>query len=333
MRDVIVNAIKGGNHPQDAARAVANLAAGTMVSCDLRQSRRLYEEFLGLECVQYAKDRLLIRDSHGGAAMNAARQDFFVIEVQQVAAIANPQRMLHHWGIDVSSIAEVDRIHAEATRRKEEFGINKVHPVSQLHGAHSFYFADRDMNWWEIEYRLDGLDNEGFFERGDMYPAPTGVSTPSRRTDALPTASPAARSVVANPHLTHGTCEQRDLEKSRWFLENVLRLRCVRHLEPAQMFAGPGHFGVFAIRLPRVKPQTLDNRWIVEVDGIGEIHAIRDRALQSAETLRLEQIGPVHAGRYGPTCIIQDQDSNWWEVISAGMSAFAEKFSRGDVGT
>ncbi|HWS62458.1 MAG TPA: VOC family protein, partial [Steroidobacteraceae bacterium] len=81
-----LNTIKGVGCPQDAAPAAANLAAGTMVSCDLRRSRSFYEEFLGLECVQYAKDRLLIRDSHGGAAMNAARQDFFVIEVQQVAA-------------------------------------------------------------------------------------------------------------------------------------------------------------------------------------------------------------------------------------------------------
>jgi len=116
---VTLNTIKGVGCPQDAAPAAANLAAGTMVSCDLRRSRRFYEEFLGLECVQYAKDRLLIRDSHGGAAMNAARQDFFVIEVQQVAAIANPRRMLHHWGIDVNSTAEVERIHAEATRRRE----------------------------------------------------------------------------------------------------------------------------------------------------------------------------------------------------------------------
>jgi catechol 2,3-dioxygenase-like lactoylglutathione lyase family enzyme len=330
MGRVTDNTIKDGNRPHEAAPAVANLAAGTMVSRDIRRSRRFYEEFLGLECVQHEKDRLLIRDTHGRAAMNAARQDFFVIEVQQVDTIANPQRMLHHWGIDVSSIAEVERIHTEAARRKEELGINKVHPVSQLHGAHSFYFADRDMNWWEIEYRLDGLDNEGFFERGDMYPNPVAVSTPSSRAE-LPTASPAAGSVVSNAHLTHGTCEQRDLEKSRSFLENVLRLRCVRHLEPAQMFAGSGPFGVFAIRLPRVKPQTLDNRWVVEVDGIDEIHAVRDRALQIADTLRLEQIGPVYEGRYGPTCILQDLDGNWWEVISAGMPAFAEKFSRGDV--
>ena len=76
--------------------------------------------------------------------------------------------VLRHWGIDVESRAEVDRLHAMALRCKEEFGIRTVRHVTDQHGAYSFYFEDLDGNWWEFEYVGD-VTHATHFERGDVH--------------------------------------------------------------------------------------------------------------------------------------------------------------------
>jgi catechol 2,3-dioxygenase-like lactoylglutathione lyase family enzyme len=318
----------------DARRAgCLRLLAGTMVATSLDASRRFYEQFLGFDCVRYAPDRLLIRDAYAKAAMEAGSDDFFVIDVQEVTQITNPQRMLHHWGLDVASTAEVDRIHAEAKARKADFGLMKLFPVSQVHGSHNFYCADRDMNWWEIECRLDGLDNEGFFERGDKPVAGGRPSTASANPRPMldPASAPAAGALVANARFTHGTCEQLSLERSRKFLEDILVLRCVRHIEPAQFLAGRGSFGVFAIGVPNLKPQERQNRWILSVDTPAEVEAVYQRAVRSTAALGLRTVAAPEECNGVATLTIQDADGNWWQVEARAPSEYRAMFARGDV--
>ncbi|MDB5576033.1 MAG: hypothetical protein JWR80_1209 [Bradyrhizobium sp.] len=317
-------------------RSVPKLLAGTMVSTDLDAARAFYEGFLGLDCVRYAKDGLLIRDQISKAEMEAGGEDFFVIDVQKVDVVENPQRMLHHWGVDVVSGEEVDRIHALAKARKEEFGLKKLFPVSDVHGAHSFYFADRDMNWWEIEYRIDGLDNEAMIHGGDQFPQPAAANGDLPGRTVVPmVADPrfATPAVVTNAHLTHGTCEQSQLEGSQRFLKAVLGLRCVRHLEPAQIIAGAGQFGVFGIRTPRVLAQGPENRWVIAVDGEDAVEAIADRARSAADELGLLAVETRPEGRFGRSCLIQDADGNWWEAAAMDVGYFQDRFARGDAAT
>jgi catechol 2,3-dioxygenase-like lactoylglutathione lyase family enzyme len=314
------------------SRMHPRLLSGTIVVTDLLKSREFYEQFLGFECVRYASNRMLLRDRRAAAAMQAGKDDCFVIDVEQVSTISHPQRLLHHWGFDVSSTAEVDRIHVAAAAMQERFGIRKITPVSQNHGAHSFYFADRDMNWWEIECRLDGLDNEGFFARGDMYPTPDeSRSHQSGGRSLMQREFTPANAIAGDLELTHGTCEQRALDNSRAFLEQVLGLRCVRHLKPAQMFAGRSPFSVFAIELPRVKEQPRQNRWIIGVAHSQELESTRARAQAHRDKLGIREIGPVEAGSYGTAFIIQDADGNWWEVAHCDPGIFRARYDRGDI--
>lgn len=317
-----------------ARRSASKLLAGTMVSTDLDAARAFYEGFLGLDCVRYAQDGLFIRDQVSKAEMEAGGEDFFVIDVRLVDVVENPQRMLHHWGVDVVSAEEVDRIHALAKARTEEFGLKKLLPVSDVHGAHSFYFADRDMNWWEIEYRLDGQDNEAMIRGGDRFPQPAAAGSPVPAQPAVAmVADPrfATSAVVANGHLTHGTCEQLNLEGAQRFLKDVLGLRCVRHLDPAQIIAGAGRFGVFGIRLPRVAPQRPENRWVIAVASGDEVEAVADRARSAAGDLGLLAVETRPEGGFGRSCLIQDADGNWWEVAAIDPGYFQDRFARGDV--
>lgn len=143
------------------------MVAGTMVSLDLDRARRLYQDFLGFDCVNYAPGRLLLRDDASKRAMQSGSPNFFVIDVKQVDEITHPQHVMNHWGITVDSQSEVDRLHAEATRLSEEFGL-KVRKITNIHDAYGFYFADGDSNWWEIECRNGNKTNQMIFDAGDQ---------------------------------------------------------------------------------------------------------------------------------------------------------------------
>lgn len=314
----------------DRELSVPLLIAGCAVTTDIAAARRFYEDFLGLESVRPAPGRLLVRDRYARAAMEAGSDDFFLLDITEVAEIANRQRMLHHWGLDVASPGEVDRIHAEAKARKDEFGLTKLMPISAMHGAHSFYFADRDSNWWEIEYRLDGLDNEGFFVRGDIGSADR-VEPQNRMAviDAALAGPPGA--LAGNARLTHGTCEQHDLDRSRAFLEDVLGLRCVRHIDPAQMIAGRGGFGVFAIGLPKVRAQERQNRWIVAVDGRAAVEDIAARARAAEAEFGLLHVGEVENDGGALSVTLQDMDGNWWQAVDRDPAGYQRLFAAGDI--
>jgi catechol 2,3-dioxygenase-like lactoylglutathione lyase family enzyme len=160
--------IPNGRGREIAAASVPQLIAGTMVSTDLVAARRFYEEFLGFDCVRYAEHRMLIRDRESKLAMESGSPEFFVIDVQEVPDIPHPQRWLNHWGLSVATTQEVDRIHERATQLKEDYGLQRVRSITNIHGAYGFYFADRDMNWWEIECRLHGMSNNDVFRKGDF---------------------------------------------------------------------------------------------------------------------------------------------------------------------
>ena len=123
------------------------LSGGTMVATDLDRSRRFYSEFCGFETVRHKPDALLLRDGthrHGD-------HPYWYIEVVARDAIARPQHILNHWGLDLPDEAAVDRCHALAHEHKDAYGIRKIQRVSRQHGAYSFYLMDCDSNWWEFE--------------------------------------------------------------------------------------------------------------------------------------------------------------------------------------
>jgi catechol 2,3-dioxygenase-like lactoylglutathione lyase family enzyme len=156
-------------HGRDVdAASFARLVAGTMVTTDLTAARRFYEEFLGFDCVRYAERRMLIRDRESKRAMESGSADFFVIDVEEVPQIRHPQRWLNHWGLAVATTQEVDRIHEEAKRLQARYELQRVRSITSIHGAYGFYFADRDMNWWEVECRIHGMSNDDVFRKGDF---------------------------------------------------------------------------------------------------------------------------------------------------------------------
>ena len=131
------------------------LSHGTLMSKDLARSRRFYEEFLGLEVVRHARPAMMLRFKSG----------MYVVCVCIGEKVPN-QHVLTHWGINVASRGEVDQAYAEAERRKDEYGIQKIQKVRERHGAYGFYLQDLDNNWWEIQHEPRTID--AFFAKGDV---------------------------------------------------------------------------------------------------------------------------------------------------------------------
>lgn len=133
-----------------------HLSHGTLACRDLVLSRRFYEEFLGLEVVRHAKPAMMLR----------LATNMYVVCVC-IGEKVPDMHLLTHWGVNVASRAEVDRIHAAAVEQAQQWGIQKVKSVRDFHGAYGFYLQDRDNNWWEIQYEPRRIDD--FFAGGDKF--------------------------------------------------------------------------------------------------------------------------------------------------------------------
>ena len=133
------------------------MSHGTMECYSLKESRKFYEEFLGMECVRHAKPAMAVR----------CGLKFHIVCVE-VGAAVHPCNVLNHWGVDVGSHAEVDRVHRDAKANQEKFKIKQVLDVVDQHGVYSFYLEDLDHNWWEIQH-YDGFQHDDMYDFGDRF--------------------------------------------------------------------------------------------------------------------------------------------------------------------
>lgn len=133
------------------------LSHGTMACYSLARSRAFYEQFLGMECVRHSKSSMAVR-----CGMR------FHIVCLEVGELLHPATVDNHWGIDVPSAEEVDRIHSAALQLKDRYGIRSVLDVVKQHGVYGFYMEDLDHNWWEVQY-YDGIQNDDMFDFGDRF--------------------------------------------------------------------------------------------------------------------------------------------------------------------
>lgn len=152
----IVNGVVPPKNEQSVVRG-EYLSHGTMECYNLKNTRRFYEEFLGLECVRHVRSAMAVRCGLR-----------FHIICLQVGPALKPVSQKNHWGIDVGSEAEVDRIHQAAVDLKSTYGIHAVTDCVKQHGVYSFYLEDLDHNWWEFQY-YEGTQHDDMFDFGDQF--------------------------------------------------------------------------------------------------------------------------------------------------------------------
>lgn len=322
--DIQVGNGRGGLVP---ARSLAHLAMGTMVTRDLARARRRYESFFGLECVVHAPGRMICRDRRARHLMQTDARDFFLLDVRQVADIANPQAMSNHWGFSVASEAEVDRIQQEAERRADELGFAKVHPAMKIHGSYSSYMFDEDGNWWEVEYRR-GITNDFLFSRGDWNAETRNEDADAGRPLTIAHTAPAV--VGDEAFMTHGTSSVIDCNEARAFYEQVLNLRTVWHVRPSHCFGGGGDFGVIGITSgKRLQDQTQDNRFVLLLDDDAALRAAHARVTAAQADHGLLALTDIEAGEDGgQRFLLRTRDQVWFELSSRPRDGLRALFAR-----
>ena len=133
------------------------ISHGTLECRSLAKSRKLYEEFLGLECVVHSPTSMAIRCGLK-----------FHITAVEVGDALHPGNVLNHWGLDLESRDAVDKAYADIIAEKERYGMAEVKQPMDRHGVYSFYLQDLDGNWWEIQH-YDGFLHDDIFDFGDQY--------------------------------------------------------------------------------------------------------------------------------------------------------------------
>ena len=133
------------------------MSHGTLECRNMKDSRKFYEEFLGLECVRHALPAMVIR----------CGLKFHIVCVE-VGDNVHPLNVLNHWGIDVESREKVDEAHQNALKYQEQYKIKQVLKPNLQHGVYSFYLEDLDHNWWEVQ-SIDGFQHDDMFDFGDRF--------------------------------------------------------------------------------------------------------------------------------------------------------------------
>ena len=133
------------------------LSHGTMEVFDLNESRRFYEEFLGLETARHSP----------GALTVSCANSWHIIAIESGAKL-RPVHVFNHWGLDLETPEAVNEAHRAAHEHKDKFGIRSVWNPSFQHGIYSVYLEDLDHNWWEYQY-YDGNQSEDLLDFGDRF--------------------------------------------------------------------------------------------------------------------------------------------------------------------
>jgi catechol 2,3-dioxygenase-like lactoylglutathione lyase family enzyme len=117
---------------------ITTISHGTLASVDLQLSRKFYEEVLGLDVIQVSPVSMLVRKGTAHA--------YVVVETGEPSRMT----MMDHNGLDVASREAVNAAFATLNSVKDEYGVKRINKIMEQHGAYSFYFEDRDGNWWEV---------------------------------------------------------------------------------------------------------------------------------------------------------------------------------------
>ena len=117
---------------------ISMISHGTLLSIDLNETRRFLEEVLGFEVVQYSPMSMCVR--------RGTDHTYVILETGKPGHM----QLIDHNGLDVPTREAVLEAHERLTAVKEHYGVQRITPPKEQHGGYSFYFQDRDSNWWEI---------------------------------------------------------------------------------------------------------------------------------------------------------------------------------------
>ena len=128
--------------------------------------------------------------------------------------------------------------------------------------------------------------------------------------------------------MTHGTVDVGNILNARAFYEEVLGLRSVLRSEMAQFTSGGGDFTFVGVQVgEHVADQSADNRWVVLLDGEDKLEERHRRALALKDQLGIRSVTePVRNGDGSLSFMVENGDSNWFELSTRSRRTYADVF-------
>ena len=129
----------------DPVVRASKLSHGTLESADLQESRRFYEEVLGLTVRQFVPVSIHIDtgDGYMYAAVHAPK-----------ATRAMP--VYYRNTLLFGAREAIDEAYDVVVRVQSEYGIQEIAPPTSSGARYSFLLRDLDGNWWELAYDARG---------------------------------------------------------------------------------------------------------------------------------------------------------------------------------
>ncbi len=132
--------------------------------------------------------------------------------------------------------------------------------------------------------------------------------------------------------LSHGTLETRDVAAARRFYDAFLGLDTVRRNEQAVWIRAGGTWMIACVATGEAMlPQTIENRWCLELASPSAVHAAHAAAHRRREEFAIREIGEIEEQDGRPAFRLRDLDGNWWELAAGDFHAIERLFARGDV--
>ena len=214
--------------------------------------------------------------------------------------------MRNHYGVRVTSNAEVDRATEYLEGKKEQLGIKVIKP-RENHNAYSVHFYEPGGNYWEIESYEHAVE------------AGMGETTNPHWTHPLPAERFSAKGYVPQA-LTHGTLENEDIEASKRFYREVLGLEVVK-LWPSSCYIKHPATPWYVVCLQALKQnrQHLSRyqRFTLAVESAGAVHAAYRSLEANREVWKIKDLEKIEASAEEASFLFSDLNGNWWEITSA----------------
>jgi catechol 2,3-dioxygenase-like lactoylglutathione lyase family enzyme len=214
--------------------------------------------------------------------------------------------MRNHYGVRVTSNAEVDRATEYLEGRKEQLGIKVIKP-RENHNAYSVHFYEPGGNYWEIESYEHAVE------------AGMGETTNPHWSHPLAAERFSAKGYVPQA-LTHGTLENEDIEASERFYREVLGLEVVK-LWPNSCYVKHPVTPWYVVCLQALKQnrQHLSRyqRFTLAVESAGAVDDAHRSFEANREVWKIKDLEKVETSADEASFLFSDLNGNWWEITSA----------------
>jgi catechol 2,3-dioxygenase-like lactoylglutathione lyase family enzyme len=260
------------------------------------ESLPILKEFLALE---------VVAETHGDKIIKHPNTDWRIVAHENGTA-APIKSMRNHYGVRVTTDAEVDRATEYLESQKLNFGIKVIKP-RENHNAYSVHFYEPGGNYWEIE------SYEHAVEHG------MGKTTNPHWLKPLAPEKFSGKGYVPQA-LTHGTLENDDLAASGQFYKDALGLEVVK-LWPSSCYIKhpdtPWYVVCIQAQNPNRSRLSRYQRFTIALESPGAVRSAHHDFTANRDHWKLRALEEMNESKHAASFLFADLNGNWWEIGSA----------------